>query len=270
MLFRWLRQRRRQQLLNQPFPSDWQELLGDRFVLYRLLTDEEKHKLHATTRVLVAEKNWEGCSGLELKEEMKVLIAAQASYLLLGLEHDYYERTPTILVYPSDFLIPAPPPPLEGPPQPWEAEGTAALGEAQYRGPVILSWPEVEYTASHPQEGMNLVFHEFAHQLDMLDGYVNGTPPLRNRGEERRWRRVMAAEFRELRRAVDHHETTLLDPEGARNEAEFFAIVTECFFTLPRSLRARHPQLYRLFGDYYRQDPAERATLAWESDSASA
>ena len=141
----------------------------------------------------------------------------------------------------------------------WEEAGESArLGESWYRGPVILSWDEIEEDTRHAGEGRNLVWHEFAHQIDMLDRSTNGTPPLASATERRRWHDVMTAEFQKLRRDARHGRATLLDTYGAENEAEFFAVASEAFFESPNALKGEFPRLYGLFKDFYRQDPAQR------------
>lgn len=258
MLFSWLRRRRRRKLLEQPFPADWLPYLEKNVAPYRTLTEPEQARLRDLLRLFVAEKDWEGCRGLEITDEITVTIAGLACLLTLGLEgEDHYDRVQTILVYPGGYVA-----------RHWQnlgegfyLEGDAEhLGEAHYRGPVILSWEEVLNDARHPGGGKNLVWHEFAHQLDMLDGAIDGTPPLRDAAQARRWNRVMTAEYRRLVRESDRGRATLLDDYGATNEGEFFAVVTECFFDRPAEMRDRHPKLYDLFRDYYRQDPAGRMT----------
>jgi Mlc titration factor MtfA (ptsG expression regulator) len=139
------------------------------------------------------------------------------------------------------------------------AEGRANLGEAWPSGPVILSWDSVLGGAHDPDDGHNLVFHEFAHKLDMLDGLADGTPPLPERAQFAVWVRTMTAEFERLRAETEHGRATVLDTYGATNPAEFFAVVTECFFERSRELREKHPQLYGVLRDYYLQDPAAGA-----------
>ena len=133
----------------------------------------------------------------------------------------------------------------------------ARLGEAWYRGPVIVSC-EVLQSSLHLGGGRNLVWHEFAHQLDMLDREIDGTPPLEDRAQYRRWIDVMTAEHERLRASAGSGEPTLLDHYGSVNEAEFFAVVTECFFDRPIEMRDQHPELYELFKTFYRQDTAAR------------
>ena len=107
-------------------------------------------------------------------------------------------------------------------------------------------------------DGQNVVLHEFAHQLDFLDGYADGTPPLSSREEYRRWRDVMTDEYERLVRESEHGHARVLDAYGATNPAEFFAVATEAFFEKPVQLQRRHPALYEVLRGYYCQDTAER------------
>jgi Mlc titration factor MtfA (ptsG expression regulator) len=255
MLFYWLRQRRRRRLLSQPFPEAWMAFLQDNVTLYNRLSTAEQARLRDDLRIFLAEREWEGCGGLEMTDEIKVTVAALACLLLLGIEHDYFSRVQTILVYPGGYRVEQQEPIGEN--MTLEGEVDRA-GEAHYRGPVVLSWDEVLHDARHPGAGRNLVIHEFAHQLDMLDGAIDGTPPLRDRRQVRRWHKVMSAEYRRLIDEAEEGRPTLLDEYGTENEAEFFAVATECFFNRPVALADEHPRLYTLLRDYFRQDPAAR------------
>jgi len=257
MFFSWLKRRRRRRLVAGPFPADWLEYLKRNVGHYRYLTDGERAALRDRLRVFVAEKHWEGCGGLELTDEIKVTIAAQACLLVLGFDEEYYDHVLSILVYPGDYLVPT---------EHRDAMGIVTeghshrSGEAWHRGPVILSWEDARDCDAH--DGQNLVLHEFAHQLDMKNGPPNGTPPLRGRQRRRRWAAVMQREFQRHRRRVRHGEPTLLDPYGATDEAEFFAVATEAFFEQPVELEREHTDLYGVLADYYRQNPAGRMRAA--------
>lgn len=241
------KQRRRQQLLAEPFPDAWLETLNRNVRQYRLLSRAEQVKLRDRLRVFVAEKNWIGCAGLKVDDEMKVTIAAQACLLVLAIEHEYhYERIRTILVYPDTYLHP--PGSRDG----WIHEETAIAGEYWHRGPVIVSWSNTR----DPDGGGNLVFHEFAHHLDDIDGEMDGTPPLESGRAERHWDDVVTREYNRLVRSSARGEATLLDHYGATSRAEFFAVATECFFERPIELSQRHRDLYDVLRGFYRQNPA--------------
>jgi Mlc titration factor MtfA (ptsG expression regulator) len=255
MLLSWLRKRHRRRLLAQPFPAEWLPYLETTIPGYGQLRDADRARLQDDLRVFLDEKTWEGCAGLEIREEMKVVISALACLLVLGIEHDYFSRVQSILLYPEGYTAPQ----REAVGDNLVLEGKSErLGEAHYRGPVILSWAELLDDVRYSERGRNLVLHEFAHQLDMLNGAVDGTPPLPSEPVARRWQRVMSNEFAQLRRETDHGLPTLLDEYGTTNEAEFFAVATECFFCRPTALRRRHQRLYEVLRDFYRQDPAAR------------
>jgi Mlc titration factor MtfA (ptsG expression regulator) len=254
----WLRERRRKKLLAAPFPAGWEAHVLRNVAHYRWLDARERQHLRDLVRVFVAEKHWEGCGGLVLTDEIRVTIAAQACLLILGLPNELYRSVHSILVYPSTVVVPqrhlgafeVPLKPVEGP--------LPILGQAQFRGPVILVWGAVKRTGRHPESGHNVVYHEFAHKLDMLDGRADGTPPLHGRAEYQRWVRVCSREYRALREQAEQGTRSLLEAYGATNEAEFFAVVTEQFFDQPVALRRHHPDLYGVLKDFYRQDPVSR------------
>lgn len=255
MLFSWWKNRRRRKILEHPFPEDWLSILADNMAHYQFLNPTEQARLGNIIQIIIAEKSWEGCGGLAMTEEVQVTVAGHAGLLVLGLKDNYFDNVDTILVYPSGYV--APRQQLIGESTILEGE-VEHLGEAHYRGPVVLSWQELLADGREPGHGRNLAFHEFAHQLDMQDGILNGTPLLESKKQARRWHRVMTAEFRRLRHDAQRGRATVLDDYGATDEAEFFAVATEAFFDQPNELRQRHPQLYDLLQGFYGQDPAQR------------
>jgi Mlc titration factor MtfA (ptsG expression regulator) len=130
------------------------------------------------------------------------------------------------------------------------------LGQAHdRRGPVLLAWDQALRSSMQPGSGHNVVYHEFAHKLDMLDQLVDGTPPFVNRDAQREWVEVCTAIFESLRAGQEHPP---LDGYAATNPAEFFAVATEAFLDAPAALEAHEPALYSVLRDYYQQDPAAR------------
>ena len=257
-MLHWFRERRRRKLLALPFPDEWEAAIRRNVAHDRWLLTEERLHLRDLVRVFVDEKRWEGCGGLTLTDEIRVTIAAQACLLVLELPHDYYRNVHSILVYPSTVVVPARRPgAFEVPIRPVDA-ALPILGQAQLRGPVILVWDAVRRTGRHPESGHNVVYHEFAHKLDMLDGRADGTPPLHGKAEYQAWTRVCSREYLFLRDQAKKGRHTLLDGYGATNEAEFFAVATEEFFDRPVALRGQHPELYGLLQAFYLQNPAVR------------
>jgi Mlc titration factor MtfA (ptsG expression regulator) len=260
-MFEWWRERRRDKLLEQPFPATQVEVLERNVKHYQLLSAEEQKRLRDLVQVFVAEKSWEGCGGLTLTDEMKYTIAAQACLLVLALPHRLYENVESILVYPSTVLRPAEPLGVfVRPRNPIEGGPIALFGEAHHGGPVVLAWDRVLRDGKHPHDGHNLVYHEFAHKLDMLDGEADGTPLLASREERERWHDVCERAFLALRARIERGKQSVIDEYGATDEAEFFAVVTEHFFDQPHELQASEPDLYELLREFYRQDPVARVT----------
>lgn len=266
MLFSWLKNRRRKKLLAEPFPAEWEEWLRANFRQYDLLTPAERERLKRDVRVFVAEKNWEGVYGLELTDEMRVTIAAQACYLVLGLDVSWFDRTLSVLVYPDAYQVKDKFTISGG----HVIEGRShRLGEHWYRGPIILSWPDVLAGGRRETRGSNLVFHEFAHELDTLNGRsADGTPPMETAEQARRWEVVTSREYERLARECASGGSALLDCYGAESRAEFFAVATETFFQEPVRLERRHAELYEVLKEFYRQDPAARVLRRGEVASA--
>ncbi|MBK5288900.1 MAG: zinc-dependent peptidase [Acidimicrobiia bacterium] len=239
---------------HEGLPDDWLAIVEDRVAIWPRLNDEERAHLQAASDWLLRHKHWEASNGFALTNEITVTVAAQAALLVLALEVEDLREVSAIVVYPTAMLAHG----ERGGPV-W---GTATdahvpiLGEAHdHRGPVLLAWDQCEHAARHPGSGHNVVFHEFAHKLDMADGIVNGTPPLGGRVDHDRWQAVCTEAFTALQRGT---ERPPLQDYGATNPAEFFAVATEAFFDMPQQLRHREPALYEVLRDFYRQDPAIR------------
>jgi len=253
MVLAWFRRRRRKRILADPFPGAWRDILSQRFRHDQSLSHDQRERLERDVQVFIAEKSWEGCAGFEITDEVKLVIAANACLLLLGHEHDGFSNVRSVLVYPRPFRVPEFPSLEDG--LFIVDEDVDLVGEAHERGPVILSWDEVR-RAGHG--GRNVVLHEFAHKLDMADGLVDGTPPLAGGSQLRQWAAVMTDEFNKLRDSARRGRATLLDEYGAQDEAEFFAVATECFFERSEAMQRRHGALYDVLKAYFNQDPAAR------------
>jgi len=255
-MFDWLRDIRRKGILADPFPDAWRETLEGNVAHWNNLDGDERTKLEQLVQVFVAEKNWEGCGGLELTDEIRVTIAGLACLLVLKLEHDLYRNVQSILVYPSTVNTR---PQLASVSQGLVLEKPAVpiVGQAMRRGPVLLVWDKILHDAVHPERGHNVVFHEFAHKLDMLDGSVDGTPPIANREQYNRWVDVCSRRYERLKRRASQGKRTFLDTYGATNVGEFFAVATESFFSVPAELKRECEDLYSVLQEFYQQDPAE-------------
>jgi Mlc titration factor MtfA (ptsG expression regulator) len=217
------------------------------------LTDGERERLRRTVILFLHSKSIHGAGGLALDAEMPLLIAAQACILILNLDIDYYDGWVEIIVYPDEFL-----PKFEY----MDEDGVVhtdhapRAGEAWLQGPVILSWADVALLADG--DGVNVVIHEFAHKLDMLNGDANGYPPLHAGMSRHAWAGAFEAAYADFSRRVDAGEETAIDPYAAESPAEFFAVMSEAYFETPRVVLAEYPGIYAQLKEFYRQDPAAR------------
>ena len=251
----YLTERRRQRIRERPLPAAWREILKQRVPYVRGLPVDLQLQLKRHIQVFLSEKNFIGCDGLTITDEMRVTIAAQACLLILNRPRGYYPKLREILVYPGSFVV--------------EREHTDGIGVAHHarqvlagesweRGQVVLSWHDTLVGAATPDDGQNVVIHEFAHQLDQETGAANGAPVLPRRDQYARWSQVLGAEFRQLQTAASEREETLFSDYGASDPAEFFAVISEVFFEQPQRMADEHPALYRELALFYRLDP-----LSW-------
>jgi Mlc titration factor MtfA (ptsG expression regulator) len=236
-------------------PDGWTDIVEERVAVWRSLSDDERARLEKATDWLLRHKHWEASHGFALVDEITVTIAVQAALLILELDVGEYRAVSAIIVYPTAMRSRGV---YEGPVWGTVTESDEpVLGEAHDgRGPVLLAWDEVEHAARNPGTGHNVVYHEFAHKLDMLDDLIDGTPPLASRVELDRWVEVCTDAYEALRAGIDRPP---LDPYGATSPAEFFAVATEAFFDVPAELERYEPKLYGVMRGFYRQDPARRA-----------
>jgi Mlc titration factor MtfA (ptsG expression regulator) len=250
----FLKKRRRARLLERPFPDEWARILEANAPAYRRLPGDLRRQLHGHVQVFLAEKTFEGCNGLEITDEIRVTIAGQACLLILNRETDYFPELITILVYPSMFYADLV--------EPDEQEQIVSeytedrSGESWDVGVVILSWEDIVDYTSTGRAGYNLVLHEFAHQLDLENGAMDGMPRLPDRARRDTWRSVFSEAYERFERATLSNRRTLVDAYGAGDAAEFFAVVTESFFERPLGLRREYPALYAELSALYRVDPA--------------
>lgn len=248
----WKRRRRRI-LMQKPFPVEWRRLLKNRVYLYRHLPEGLKDQLHGLIHVFLDEKRFVGCGGFVVTEEVRVTVAAEACMLLLNRKTPVYPRLVTVCIYPDAYVASR----VESlGPLVTETDSVRA-GESWDRGTLVLSWRHVAHGMQDPTDGHNVVVHEFAHQLDVMDGRADGAPVLPERSMYRDWARVLSHEFEKLKDDAARHRRNVLDPYGATNPAEFFAVATETFFGKPKALKNKEPELYEELKAFYRLDPVE-------------
>lgn len=246
---------RRRRLRSQPFPYAWRAILRQRVPQVRQLPADLQLQLKQHIQVFVAEKSFVGCGGLEVTDEMRVTIAAQACLLLFNRRSGYFPALREILIYPSAFAVRR----LSMDTAGVVHEGCAVhLGESSSRGHVVLSWDDVVRGAADAFDGHNVVIHEFAHQLDQENGSANGAPPMAGRRRIERWTKVFLGAYARLHRQLQGEAEPALNSYGASSPAEFFAVASEAFFERPQQLANAFPELFGELSRYYRVNP-----LSW-------
>ena len=245
---------RRRRILAKSGVDDamWQRATA-RVAFVARLNTEERARLKELCILFLHAKQISAAGGLELTLEMKLGIAAQACILILELGLEHYDGWVEIIVYPAEFR---PRSEIRNDHGLMETDETSYAGQAWLRGPVILSWADVEHAGE--MDGMNVVIHEFAHKLDMLNGTANGFPPLHAGMNRQVWSEVFTTAYNDLCKRVAAGEYTDIDPYATQSPAEFFAVVSEAFFELPDIVRAIYPRVYEQLALFYRQDPASR------------
>ena len=247
------RDARRDELRGGAFPDDWKGYIEKNVPLYNLLPGELKDQLCGLVNVFCAEKTFKGCQGLEMTDEIRVTIAAQACMLLLNRKTKFFKKLKTIYVYPHTYV--AKQTSYDGV---MVIEGRSVrLGESWQNGPVVLAWDSVMGGARNIHDGRNVVMHEFTHQLDQEDGAADGAPILESRSSYRTWAGVLSAEYEKLCTKTQKHRRSTMNKYGATNPAEFFAVITETFFEKPKQMQRKHPELYEELKSYYKVDPLE-------------
>ncbi|HPB46823.1 MAG: M90 family metallopeptidase [Microthrixaceae bacterium] len=253
----WLsRRRERRAALAEGFRDEWRAAIDDWFEWRSGLDHDQRSRHEALMMRLMFERRWEAGSGFELDDEVRLVIAALAARIAIGLPDDPFRTVTSILVQADDVRMTG------------EFEQVAGIvsdeeswvsGLSDPTGPVMLSWDAICEDLDYPGDGRNLVYHEFAHQLDQLDGHSDGVPPIPDAAARTRFIEVCTAAY-EL--AVRGEGATTLDEYAGVNPAEFFAVATEAFFDAPMTLRGEHRQLYEVLSDYFGQDPAQRPGAA--------
>jgi Mlc titration factor MtfA (ptsG expression regulator) len=235
--------RRRCEIQQKPFPHQWEKILDRHFPQYHKLPVPLREELKNKIKVFLHEKKFHGCQGLEVTDTMKVLIAAQACLLLLNRETNFFPRLVTVIVYPSAYVS--------------KNSGGPVFGESWDSGELVLTWDSSLHGATNMFDGKNVVYHEFAHQLDQEDGVADGAPILERRSAYASWAAILGEEYERLIRKKKRHRKTVLRKYGATHPAEFFAVATEAYFEKPRQLNKKHPELYQELKNYYKVDPLE-------------
>jgi Mlc titration factor MtfA (ptsG expression regulator) len=250
----WIPRIRLKRAINAPFPPDWVPLLENNIQVYRKLPMPLRLQLRQLIKQFLHQKHFSGAGGLEINDEIRVTIAAEACMLILNRSSGVYPGLKYIIVYPTAFVVAHGNTDEAGV---VERSPRGLLGESWQNGKVILAWDSVLHGSRNFLDGQNVVLHEFAHQLDSETGGANGAPLLGSASSYRSWATVLSDEFQDLQRDSERGRRSLMDHYGATNPAEFFAVATETFFEKPAQMAKHHDELFETLKAYYHIDPRD-------------
>jgi Mlc titration factor MtfA (ptsG expression regulator) len=245
-----LAKKQRMKLIHTPLKPELEKILRENVPPYRRLSEKMREELQGLVNIFLYEKEFEGCGGLEITDEIRITIAGEACLLLLNRNlTDCFPDLQTILVYPTAYVAKGAE--IIGGKR-VENSITARAGESWQNGAVVLAWDHIRHGVHNCSDGHNVVLHEFGHQLDQETGTANGAPPLKT---YHTWAQVMGHNFEELCEKVEENRKDVIDSYGATNPAEFFAVTTETFFEKPEKLKQEHPKLFQQLLKYYKVNP---------------
>lgn len=245
-LLDWFRRRKAASIPDEV----WQRTING-LPFLAVLADSDRQRLKGLSEVFLAEKEFTTAGGLVLSDEICVAIAAQGCLPILNLGLTAYRNWVGIVVYPEEFVVPREIHDEDGIVHEFD---DVLSGEAWPGGPLLVSWHDVQMAG----EGYNVVIHEFAHKLDMLNGEADGMPALHSDLEVAEWEHIFASAYDDFCRRVERGEKTIIDPYASSDPAEFFAVFSESFFEIPAVVHREYPMVYQLLSRYYRQDPLAR------------
>jgi Mlc titration factor MtfA (ptsG expression regulator) len=242
----------RNKIRDKPFKKEWRKIIQQRMPYFKKMPTDLQLQLKQHIQVFLAEKKFVGCNGVNITDEIRITVAAQACLLLLNRETDFYPNLQTILIYPRAFIKEQQNIQVDGVQQ---TQKIALAGESWDVGKVVLSWQDTLDGAKIPDDGRNVVIHEFAHQLDQENGRANGAPILDKTQSYKSWSDVFSEQFEQLKKQMKTGTPSLFDYYGATNPAEFFAVASEVFFEKSQQFSHEYPVLYQQLAQYYQVDP---------------
>jgi Mlc titration factor MtfA (ptsG expression regulator) len=251
LLRAWSQRREARALQRHAIPEPLWQLTLLRYPFLAQRSAQDLAELRRLSSLFLASKEFHGVDGFEVSDEVALAVAAQACLPVLKLGLSWYDGFVGIVIHADEVVAQREFVDEDGIVHQYEE---ALAGEAMEGGPLMLSWSAMDDDGFEPSDGIfNVVIHEFAHIIDMRDGWADGVPPLANGAARAQWLAVIESEWQRFCERVDAGEATLIDPYGAESLEEFFAVAVEAFFVAPTELRLKQPALHRLLADFFRQ-----------------
>jgi len=251
---RWLYRRHLgRKLLSTPLSAEFLAALQRRMPLYNRLPADLQQAMQGCINRFLFDMVFVGCNDFEIDDEVRLTVAANACLLILNRERKFFSGFESILIYPNTIIA-----------RQVSRDGlvethydSTRAGESWHRGPLVLSWSDVEQGLRHDHDGHNVILHEFAHKLDEENSVIDGLPILREPEHYREWAEVLTREYDEFLLRVDSNRNEVIDDYGAVSAVEFFAVATESFFEKSKKMKRQLPELYAQFQQFYGLDPTQ-------------
>ena len=249
---RHIRRKRRAKLFEAPLDASHEAILQEHVSIYAKLPQPLREELHGHINIFLDEKKFIGKAGIEISDEIRLVVAGNACLLLLNGSHRRFGGFTSIIIYPDTYVAHD----LRHDGLVTTRRPSTRLGESWIRGPIVLSWADILAGSLNAEDGHNVVIHEFAHKLDEQSGHMNGLPVLRRESHYEQWGEVLSEEFDALHQRAQKGKNKVLDEYGTVSPAEFFAVASESFFEKPAQMKKRLPGLYQQLKTFYNLDPA--------------
>ncbi len=250
-LRKYVRNARRGKLFKTPLDASRIAILQKYVTLYSKLPQSLREELHGHINIFLDEKKFIGREGIEITDEVRIVVAGNACLLLLQGNKRRFTGFSSILIYPNAYVAHE----VQHDGLITTEQPSRRAGESWVRGPIVLSWANVHSGSVNAEDGHNVVIHEFAHKLDEQSGHMNGLPVLNNESDYKAWNKVLSEEYGALHGRAERGVNKVIDEYGTVSPAEFFAVASESFFEKPVQMKKRLPELYRQLQTFYNIDP---------------
>ena len=250
-LRKYMRRARREKLFKTPLDANRIAVLEKYVTIYSKLPSALREELHGHINIFLDEKTFIGNAGVEITDEIRVIVGGNACLLLLQGNKRRFTGFSSILIYPNAYVAPE----VQHDGLITTEQPSTRAGESWVRGPIVLSWADILSGSVNAEDGHNVVIHEFAHKLDEQSGHMNGLPMLRNPSHYREWNKILSEEYNALHERAKRGENKVLDQYGTVSPAEFFAVASESFFEKSMQMKKRLPELYEQLRTFYNVDP---------------
>ena len=246
-----VRRVRREKLFKTPLEASRIATLEKYVTIYTKLPQSLREELHGHINIFLDEKTFIGREGIEITDEISVVVAGNACLLLLQGNKRRFTGFSSILIYPNTYIAHE----VQHDGLLSTEQPSTRAGESWVRGPIVLSWGDIRSGSINAEDGHNVVIHEFAHKLDEQSGHMNGLPVLKNESRHKEWNKVLSEEYDALHERAKRGGNKVLDEYGTVSPAEFFAVASESFFEKPVQMKKRLPELYKQLQTFYNIDP---------------